>query len=187
MGLAVVHGIVHEHGGHIIVDTVTGRGTTFRILLPPAQAPASGDVLPNAGGADEQAAAISRLRGRVLVVDDEPSVAEFMCELLGSWGLEATIATEPEAALAMLRADHKRYDLVITDQTMPRMSGLQLAEAIGRMPDAPPVVLYTGHADAVDPAKLAAAGVKGLVRKPLESGELRAVIMGYLERDDAKG
>jgi CheY-like chemotaxis protein len=186
MGLAVVHGIVHEHGGHIIVDTVTGRGTTFRILLPPAQAAASAHVLPGAGGADTQAAAISRLRGRVLVVDDEPSVAEFMRDLLSSWGLDATIATEPEAALAMLLAD-KRYDLVITDQTMPRMSGLQLAEAIGRMPNAPPVVLYTGHADAVDPAKLAAAGVKGLVRKPLESGELRAVITDYLESEDSEG
>jgi PAS domain S-box-containing protein len=186
MGLAVVHGIVHEHGGHIIVDTVTGRGTTFRILLPPAPTPASAHVLPDAGGADTQAA-ISKLRGRVLVVDDEPAVAEFMRDLLGSWGLEAAIAAEPEAALAMLRADDKRYDLVITDQTMPRMSGLQLAEAIGRMPEAPPVVLYTGHADAVDPAKLATAGVKGLVRKPLEPGELRAVIADYLERDEPEG
>jgi DNA-binding response OmpR family regulator len=120
----------------------------------------------------------------VLVVDDEPSVAEFMRDLLGSWGLEASVAAEPEAALEMLRANAKRYDLVITDQTMPRMSGLQLAEAIGRMPAAPPVVLYTGHADAVDPVKLSTAGIKGLVRKPLEPGELRAVITDYLKRDD---
>jgi CheY-like chemotaxis protein len=186
MGLAVVHGIVHEHDGHIIVDTVTGRGTTFRILLPPAPAQASSHVHSDGGGADTQPV-ISRLRGRVLIVDDEASVAEFMRDLLGSWGLEATIAAEPEAALAMLRADDKRYDLVITDQTMPRMSGLQLAEAIGRMPEAPPVILYTGHADAVDPAQRATAGVKGLVRKPLEPGELRAVITEYLERDDPKG
>ena len=84
--------------------------------------------------------------------------------------------------LATLRA--KRYDLVITDQTMPRMSGLQLAEAIGRMPAAPPVVLYTGHADVVDPLKLSTAGVRGLVRKPLEPGELRAAIADYLKPDD---
>jgi len=183
MGLAVVHGIVHEHGGHIIVDTVTGRCTTFRILLPPAAAPASAPVPGDAGGAESRTAR-SRLRGRVLVVDDEPSVAEFMRELLDSWGLEASVAGEPEAALAMLRVNGKSYDLVITDQMMPRMSGLQLAEEIGRMSDAPPVVLYTGYADAVDPAKLSSAGVKGLVRKPLEPGELRAVIAGYLHRDD---
>jgi PAS domain S-box-containing protein len=183
MGLAVVHGIVHEHGGHIIVDTVTGRCTTFRILLAPAAAPASALVPGDAGGAESRTAR-SRLRGRVLVVDDEPSVAEFMRELLDSWGLEASVAGEPEAALAMLRVNGKSYDLVITDQMMPRMSGLQLAEEIGRMSDAPPVVLYTGYADAVDPAKLSSAGVKGLVRKPLEPGELRAVIAGYLQRDD---
>jgi CheY-like chemotaxis protein len=186
MGLAVVHGIVHEHGGHLIVDTVTGRGTTFRILLPPAQMADPVQPLPDAGGADTHAV-ISRLRGRVLIVDDEASVAEFMRDLLGSWGLEATIAAEPEAALAMLRADDTRYDLVITDQTMPRMSGLQLAEAIGCMPEAPPVVLYTGHADAVDPAHLATAGVKGLIRKPLVPAELRAVITDYLGRDEPEG
>ena len=127
------------------------------------------------------------LRGRVLVVDDEPSVAEFMRELLDSWGLEVSVAGEPEAALSMLRVDAEGYDLVITDQTMPRMSGLQLAEEIGRMSAAPPVVLYTGYAEAVDPAELSAAGVKGLVRKPLEPSELRAVITGYLKRDDPAG
>jgi CheY-like chemotaxis protein len=87
----------------------------------------------------EPRTALSGLRGRVLVVDDEPSVAEFMRDLLASWGLEASVAGEPEAALAMLRVDAKGYDLVITDQMMPRMSGLQLAEEIGRMPAAPPV------------------------------------------------
>jgi CheY-like chemotaxis protein len=186
MGLAVVHGIVHEHGGHIIVDTATGQGTTFRILLPPANASAPSPVLADPG-ASESRTALSRLRGRVLVVDDEQSVAEFMCELLDSWGLEASVAGEPEAALAMLRGNVESYDLVITDQMMPRMSGLQLAEEIGLLPGAPPVVLYTGYSDAVDPAKLAAAGVKGLLRKPLEPGELRAVIADYLERDDPAG
>ena len=127
------------------------------------------------------------LRGRVLVVDDEPAVAEFMRELLDSWGLVVSVAGEPEAALSMLQLDAQGYDLVITDQTMPRMSGLQLAEKIGRMSAAPPVVLYTGYAEALDPAELSAAGVQGLVRKPLEPSELRAVITGYLKRDDPAG
>ena len=90
-----------------------------------------------------------------------------MRELLDSWGLEASVAYEPEAALELVQVNAERYDLVITDQTMPRMSGLQLAEQIGRMSAAPPVVLYTGYADAVDSAKLSAAGVKGLIHKPL--------------------
>jgi acetyl-CoA synthetase len=186
MGLAVVHGIVHEHGGHVIVDTFAGRGTTFRILLPPANGPRATPVYENADRAASRADR-SKLRGRVLIVDDEPSVAEFMRELLDSWGLEASVADEPEAALAMVQVNAQGYDLVITDHMMPRMSGLQLAEEIGRMSAAPPVVLYTGYADAVDPAKLSAAGVKGFVRKPLEPGQLRTVITGYLKRDDPNG
>ena len=110
-----------------------------------------------------------------------------MRELLDSWGLEASVAGEPEAALSMLRVDTGAYDLVITDQTMPRMSGLQLAAEIGRMSAAPPVVLYTGYAEAVDPAELSAAGVKGLVRKPLEPGELRALISGLIAEASKPG
>jgi CheY-like chemotaxis protein len=186
MGLAVVHGIVHEHGGHVIVDTRTGRGTAFRILLPPTAVPEATPVCAGASSAVSRTAG-SKLRGRVLVVDDEPSVAEFMRELLDSWGVEAIVAGEAETALSMIRVDTAGYDLVITDQTMPRMSGLQLAEEIGRMSAAPPVVLYTGYAEAVDPTALSAAGVKGLLRKPLEPSELRAVIAGYLECVDPKG
>jgi acetyl-CoA synthetase len=183
MGLAVVHGIVHDHGGHVIVDTLAGRGTAFRILLPPTEGPGTAAVRANAGKARSPATR-PQLRGRVLVVDDEPSVAEFMRELLDSWGLEASVACEPEAALSMLRVNTGSYDLVITDQTMPRMSGLQLAEEISRMPAAPPVVLYTGYAEAVDPAALSTAGVRKLVRKPLELGELRTAITGCLDRSD---
>ena len=186
MGLAVVHGIVHEHGGHVLVDTFAGQGTAFRILLPPTEGTVAASAYLNAGKADLQPPR-SRLRGRVLIVDDEQSVAEFMRELLDSWGLEASVAVEPEAALAMIQVNAGAYDLVITDQTMPRISGIQLAEAIGRMKSAPPVVLYTGYADSVEPARLSAAGVKGLVHKPLEPGELRTVIAGYLKSDETNG
>jgi len=186
MGLAVVHGIVHEHGGHVIVDTFVGQGTAFRILLPPTESTAAASAHSSAGKAEVQPPR-SRLSGRVLIVDDEPSVTEVMRELLESWGIEASVADEPEAALAMVRANTDAYDLIITDQTMPRMSGLQLAEEIGRLAAAPPVVLFSGYADAVDSARLTAAGVKALVHKPLEPGELRTVITGYLERDEPTG
>jgi len=186
MGLAVVHGIVHEHGGHVIVDTRAGVGTAFRILLPPTDVLEVPPLSPPTASA-ESPPAPCRLRGRVLIVDDEPSVAEFMRELLDSWGLEASVAGEPEAALSMVRVSAEGFDLVITDQTMPRMTGLQLAEEIGRMSAPPPVVLYTGYADAVDAAQLPVAGVKGLVHKPLEPCELRSVITDYLRCDNSDG
>jgi acetyl-CoA synthetase len=186
MGLAVVHGIVHGHGGHVIVDTLAGRGTVFRILLPPSEARAAATVQAIAASA-ESLPARSKLRGRVLIVDDEPSVAEFMRELLDSWGLEASVANDPRAALAMIQGNDEAYDVVITDQEMPRMSGLQLAEEIGRTPRAPPVLLYTGYEDAVDPARLSAGAVKKLFRKPFEPDELRAVIGAYLKSDGFEG
>ncbi|HSC98096.1 MAG TPA: response regulator [Casimicrobiaceae bacterium] len=180
MGLAVVHGIVHEHGGHVLVETIPGQGTTFRILLPATET-AGRAAVRTQPSADESQGAPSKLRGRVLIVDDEPSVAEFMRELLDSWGLEASVTSEAEAALALVEADAEHYDVVITDQTMPRMSGLELAEEIRRMSAGPPVVLYTGYEDAVDAGRLSAAGIKSLVRKPFEPSELRTVISGYLK------
>ena len=112
----------------------------------------------------------------VLDADDERSVAESMGELLRTWGLEVDLAPGPEEALSMLGSDPGAYDLVITDQTMPRMSGLQLAGRIARLSPAPPVVLYTAYADDVLRHELEAARVKDLVRKPFELSELRAIL-----------
>ena len=114
------------------------------------------------------------------------SVAESMRELLRTWGLEVDLAPGPEEALSMLGSDPGAYDLVITDQTMPRMSGLQLAGRIARLSPAPPVVLYTGYADDVRRHELEAARVKDLVRKPFEPSELRAVVAGYTHADRFK-
>jgi signal transduction histidine kinase len=185
IGLAVVHRIVHEHGGHVVVEAPQERGTAFRILLPPgaedqrAEAPAEvSRPVPRA--------ARPALRGRVLVVDDEESVAESMLELLRTWGLEVDLAPGPEEALSMLGSDPGAYDLVITDQTMPRMSGLQLAGRIARLSPAPPVVLYTGYADDLSRHELETARVKDLVHKPFEPSALRAVVAGYTHADHLK-
>jgi CheY-like chemotaxis protein len=86
----------------------------------------------------------------------------------------------------MLGSDPGAYDLVIVDQTMPRMSGLQLAGKIARLSPAPPVVLYTGYADDVRRHELEAARVKDLVRKPFELSELRTVVAGYTHADRFK-
>ena len=185
MGLAVVHGIVHDHGGPVVVEAPQERGTTFRILFPPGVEDRRAEARAEATGPTPRAARPA-LRGRVLVVDDEQSVAEFMRELLRTWGLEVDLALGSEEALSILGSDPGAYDLVITDQTMPRMSGLQLAGRIARLSPAPPVVLYTGYADDVRHHELEAAHVKDLVRKPVEPSELRAVIAGYIQADPFK-
>ena len=185
MGLAVVHGIVHDHGGHVAVATPQQGGTVFRILLPRGAADLRPEAKADAGGPAPRAARAS-LHGRVLVVDDEQSVAEFMRDLLRTWGLDVDLAFGPEEALSILGSGPGGYKLVIADQTMPRMTGLQLAGKIAHLSPAPPVVLYTGYADNVHRHELEDAHVKALVRKPIEPSALYAVVAGCIQADSQK-
>jgi PAS domain S-box-containing protein len=180
MGLATVHGIVHEHGGHIVVESQPGRGASFRVLFPtlPAEEAAARPARKArtaAGGAPRVA-----LAGHVLVVDDEAMVSEFMKELLESWGLAVTAKSNGvEAKEAFARAP-ELYDLVVTDQTMPRVTGLQLARELLEIRPTVPVILYTGYADNLTEAQAHAAGVRALIRKPVEPAALLALLQAHL-------
>src|SRR5690606_13665252 len=101
MGLAMVHGIVHEHGGHVQVQTDPGVGSVFRVMLPPAGATPVVAEVPSS--TDRPPAAQARpLSGRVLLVEDQPMVGGFMAELLGKWGLTVTLQADPVRALDWL-------------------------------------------------------------------------------------
>ncbi len=176
MGLATSHGIVHEYGGHLLVDTAPGAGAVFRVLLPPTAAGAGTE----AGAAP--APATARRRARVLVVDDEASVRAFMRDLLESRGFGVRVADDGEQALALLEAADPGFELVITDQTMPRLSGIALAQAIRARWPTLAVILYTGYRDRLDPQALARAGVNDVLRKPLGVDELFAAIERALKQ-----
>jgi PAS domain S-box-containing protein len=169
MGLAMVHGIVHEHGGHVLVDTQPGRGTRFRILLPPTATAAEAGAV--AGPVQLPPAA--RLHGRVLVVEDEAMVGDFMAEMLSGWGLQVVLMRDPHAALAWLEDGAHALDALITDQTMPQLTGLALARHARALRPGLPLLLYTGNADAIDAAELARHGVHTLLRKPVDPVVLR--------------
>jgi PAS domain S-box-containing protein len=172
MGLATVHGIVHEHGGHVVVETAAGTGTRFRLLWPMA----SGKALPSTRVERKSRQVKSPLRGRVLVVDDESAVGGFMRELLQSWGLEAASVTSP----ALAKETFERYDLVITDQTMPGTTGFELArEMIARRPGLP-VILYTGHGERITQRDVEAAGIRALLHKPVEPDLLYEMLRSEL-------
>jgi PAS domain S-box-containing protein len=176
MGLATVHRIVHDHGGHLLVES--GPGTRFEVLLPADSRAAS------AGGgaaAELPAPRRSQLRGRVLLVDDEESVLGFMRELLQSWGLEVVAMRQPLAARELLAAA-SGLDLLLTDQTMPELSGVDLAHAAQTLRPNLPVLLYSGHADLIDVAALKQAGIRQVLRKPLEPAKLRSAIEDCLAR-----
>ena len=181
MGLAMVHGIVHEYGGHIQVDTGATEGTAIRVWFPAWFAPERiADYPSPVGGVDLEAG--SHLRGRILLAEDEPAVREFMGDLLGSWGLSVTLAESGVEACERLAEDPDGFDLILLDQTMPRMTGLEAAEQMARLRPAVPVLLYTGHSEHLTEARIAAAGVRALVRKPLEVTAFRALLASLLER-----
>ncbi len=176
MGLASVHGIVHELGGHIVVETGPEQGTRFCVLFPRL-----------AAGPDEEAPAVvraalpaRRLTGRVLVVDDERAVAAFMRDLLESWGLEVVQAANAADALASVESGSARCDLVITDQRMPGMTGIQLARELLELRPDLPVVLYTGLNEGLSRAEVERSGVRAVVGKPVDPHELFGLLQTHL-------
>jgi PAS domain S-box-containing protein len=177
MGLSMVHGIVHDHGGHVLVDTAPGFGARFRVAFPAVQG-ASAAASPDAVTVKGK----GRLAGSVLVVDDEDLVLELMGDLLSGWGLDVTLKSSAAEARRAFAAEPERYDLVLTDHTMPRVTGLELARQIDRIRPGTPVILYTGYGDDIPERELAAAGVCTLARKPVAPAELFALLKTSLKQ-----
>jgi CheY-like chemotaxis protein len=116
----------------------------------------------------------------VLVVDDEQMVGEFMGDLLTGWGLEVTVSSSAVEARELFARDPGRFDLVLTDQTMPRLTGLELARSLLALrPDAP-IVLYTGYSDDLSAEHIHQAGLRALVRKPVDPATLFGVLRSHL-------
>ncbi|AYC33382.1 PAS domain S-box protein [Pseudomonas cavernae] len=177
MGLSMVHGIVHEYAGHILVDSRAGEGSTFQIFLPAlaqdTPCPAN-PIEPNPTVQQGQ------LQGRVAVVDDEPMVAEFMADRLSDWGVQVRCFSDAEQACAVLCADPYAWDLVILDQSMPRLTGLQLARRLLALRADLPIVLYSGFSDQLSESQVQAEGLKALLRKPLDQAQLHLLLRQYL-------
>ena len=171
MGLSLAHGIVHEHGGHILVDSIVNERTKFSVLLPAPEGDAGEPPAEESSGR-LSARGRAQLRGRVLLVDDEEVIRDFMQDLLGGWGLEVETSADGAAAREAFASDPGRYDLVITDQTMPGLTGLALAREIARLRPGLPVILYTGFAADLSQRELDTACVAALVRKPIEPAQL---------------
>ncbi len=178
LGLSVVHGIVRNHGGAIEVESCPGKGTTFQVLFPAmvrAQTQESVASVSLAGG-----------RERILVVDDEPSLAQATKQILERLGYEVDCRTNGLEALEVFRQQHreKPYDLVITDMTMPQLTGADLArELLGLQPDLP-ILLCTGFNETINPEKAKSLGIQGVLMKPVAVRDLAGLIRDVL---DGKG
>ncbi len=178
MGLAMAHGIVHDHGGHIRVETRPGAGSTFHVMLPPAATVAPVSLASAVPG---RRAAPAPMQGRVLLVEDQPLVGDFMTELLESWGLEVVLHRDPLAAQRCLADATQPLQLMITDQTMPQLTGLELARRAAGLRPALPVLLYTGGADIFDALALQGTGVQAVLRKPIAPEGLRVLVRRVLQ------
>jgi PAS domain S-box-containing protein len=166
MGLSAVHGVARQSGGAVAVETEAGKGATFRVWLP---------IHAEKGEEGKAEPAVTHGTGRVLVVDDEPVLAQVMTRMISRLGYEVTSKASGAEALEAFRAQPLGFDAVVTDQTMPHLSGVQLSREIQALRPGTPVVLCSGFTDAApDPAEVDAAGIGAVLTKPIELAKLGA-------------
>lgn len=173
MGLATVHGLVKNHGGTISCTSEKEKGTQFQVLLPEKRKQAepvteNNQVLPL--GSEH-----------ILYVDDEPFLAELGKQLFESLGYTVTAETSSRHALQLFRDQPHRFDLVITDQTMPELPGTELAGELFAIRPEIPIVLCTGYSSIVDRKDALAQGIKEFVMKPMVMNEIAPLIRRVLD------
>jgi len=173
LGLSVVHGIVQSHGGAVTVTSEPGKGTVFEVYLPQIQK----TPFPRRKRAD----ALPTGSERILLVDDEEDLVDVFTQTLENLGYHITARTSAPQALGSFRAGPHKFDLVITDQTMPKMTGLELTEEIKRLRPDIPVILYTGFSEEITPEKAEKTGVSALLMKPLLVSEMAKTVRRVLD------
>ena len=179
LGLPVVHGIVKAHRGAVTVESKPGQGATFHVYLPIAQQQADGSKRKTSD-------TLLRGEGRILLVDDEQVLAEMVGETLQHVGYDVTVMTDPLEAVKWFGLHATEVDLVITDQTMPGMTGLRMiGELRKRKPDIP-VIVCTGYSESATPETVRKIGAK-LVMKPVLIRDIANAIRTLLPSREPHG
>ncbi len=174
MGLAVVHGIVKNHNGAVLVESEPGKGSTFRLFFPHFTEIEKAEPVAPKGG-------LPRGNERVLFVDDEPAIVDLGRELLQYLGYDAVALTDSQEALKMFLADPTAFDLLITDLTMPQVTGAELAtQALAVRPDLP-IIMCTGYSEIISEEQAKAIGIREYVLKPLVAQKLAEVVRSALD------
>jgi CheY-like chemotaxis protein len=181
LGLAVVHGIVKGYGGGITVSSEVGQGSTFDVYFPRVETPKEVSV----AGAREALPAGGH--ERILLVDDEHAVAEVVQGMLTILGYRTSARTSSIEALELFRVKPDQFDLVVTDMTMPNMTGDKLTGKLLEIRPDIPIILCTGFSEYITKEKAESLGIRELLLKPLVMKELAQAVRRVLDSNHDKG
>jgi PAS domain S-box-containing protein len=179
MGLSVVHGIVKSYGGFLYVHSRLGEGSTFEILIPAQKPTAPRDAIAEM--------AVPTGSESILFVDDETMIVDIIKRMLETLGYRVVARTSGIEALEAFKNNPKEVDLVVTDLTMPKMSGLDLAEEILRIRPGMPILLCTGFDVTMDEKKVAARGLRGIIFKPILRRDMAIMVRNALDNPPPPG
>ena len=173
LGLAIAHGIVKSHGGFITCESKPGEGTVFHVVLPALYEYAAAESETNEG--------IPAGGEHILFIDDEVILIEMAQVMLERLGYRVTVQADSLEAMSIFTNQPENFDLVITDQTMPGMTGMELARRMLQIRPDLPIILCTGYSTLISEEKARSAGIKGFALKPLARKEIATLIRKVLE------
>jgi CheY-like chemotaxis protein len=174
LGLAVVYGIVSAHKGAIQVDSAPGKGATFEVFFPSIQYAAIHEPISS-----QQP---SRGDESILFVDDEVALVRMATKLLEKSGYRVVGQNNPVEALALFKSDPYQFDLVITDMTMPYMTGDQLVQALQDIRPDVPIIMCTGYSERIFSGKAQMSGIRAFIKKPLSYHDLTKNVRNAIDQ-----